>query len=72
MEKERLRLEIEKLLSFDGDAVEINPDYLDYFTLEELEKIYQELQRRQERMVEANREWMRRFVQTEEGSQKDS
>ncbi len=72
MEKERLRLEIQKLLSFDGDAVEINPDYLEYFTLEELEKMLEELQRRQEKMVEENRDWMRRFVRTEEAPQKGS
>ena len=72
MEKERLRLEIQKLLSFDGDAVEINPDYLEYFTLEELEKMLEELRRRQEKMVEENRDWMRRFVRTEEGPKKGS
>ncbi len=72
MEKERLRLEIQKLLSFDGDAVEINPDYLEYFTLEELEKMLEELRRRQEKMVEENRDWMRRFVRTEEGPPKGS
>ena len=52
---------IEELLGFDGNETTINPDYLAYFTVEELEKMLQELERRHERMVEENLEWLQRF-----------
>ena len=63
MEKEKSQLleAIEKLLSFDGNATEINPDYLAYFTIEELQKIRNELENKIDNMVEENREWMMRF-----------
>ena len=63
MEKEKSQLleAIEKLLSFDGNATEINPDYLAYFSLEELQKIRDELEKKIDNMVEENREWMMRF-----------
>ena len=65
MEKERLLKEIEKLLSFDGNDTAINPDYLQYFTLEELQSIKKELQKRYENMVEENLEWLQRFKKEE-------
>ena len=63
MEKEKTELleAIEKLLSFDGNETAINPDYLAYFSLEELQKIRDELERKIDNMVEENREWMMRF-----------
>lgn len=65
MEKEELLKEIEKLLSFDGNKTYINPDYLNYFTVEELLSIKESLQKRYENMVEDNLEWLRKFKRTE-------
>ncbi len=74
MEKEKSQLleAIEKLLSFDGNATEINPDYLAYFSLEELQRIFEELQKRQEKMIEDNRNWIYRFAHTVECPKKGS
>ncbi|NPA29911.1 MAG: hypothetical protein GXO33_07000 [Epsilonproteobacteria bacterium] len=62
MDKETLLQEIEQLLSFDGNAIAIHPDYLHYFTVEQLENIKNELTRKQTDMVEEHREWMKRFA----------
>ncbi len=61
MEKERVLKEIEKLLSFDGNETPINPQYLRYFTIEELESIKTALQKRRQNMVEENFEWLLGF-----------
>jgi hypothetical protein len=61
-DKEALLEEIERLLNFDGGETEINPDYLAYFTLEELHHMVQRLKERQEKMVEEHRDWMMDFV----------
>ncbi|WP_457593369.1 hypothetical protein [Hydrogenimonas sp.] len=61
MEKEELLEAIEKLLSFDGNETSINPDYLEYFTIEELEAIKRKLEEKYETMVEENLEWMQQF-----------
>lgn len=61
MEKEELLKEIERLLSFDGNETTINPDYLEYFSTEELESIRRGLETKYEKMVEDNLEWLRRF-----------
>ena len=61
MEKEKLLKEIEKLLSFDGRETTINPDYLTYFSIEELESIREELEKKHEHMVEENLEWLQQF-----------
>ncbi|BDY12731.1 hypothetical protein [Hydrogenimonas cancrithermarum] len=61
MEKEKLLHEIEKLLSFDGNDTTINPDYLEFFTVEELESIRRELERKYKNMVEENLDWMQQF-----------
>jgi hypothetical protein len=63
MEKEKKELlkEIEKLLSFDGKDTSINPDYLAYFSVDELENIKKGLEKKHERMIEEHREWMRQF-----------
>ena len=53
--------EIEKLLSFDGNETPINPQYLRYFTIEELESIKTALQKRRQNMVEENFEWLLGF-----------
>ncbi len=62
MEKEELLKEIEKLLSFDGKEAPINPEYLRYFTTEELESILKGLQKKQQNMVEENFEWLLGFA----------
>ena len=41
--KEDLISEIKKLISIDGTSVEINPNYLEYFDLEELIDIKEQL-----------------------------
>ena len=41
--KEELMNEIKSLISSDETAVNINPDYLEFFTLEELEEIKENL-----------------------------
>ncbi len=69
MEKNELLQKIEELLSFDGNETTINPAYLNYFTLEELEKILQELEKKHENMVEENFEWM---LQLKSDSEKSS
>jgi hypothetical protein len=56
-EKEALLREIENLLSFDGHTIDIHPDYLAYFTLEELRGIEKRLRESQEKMVEIHKEW---------------
>ncbi len=67
MEKSELLQKIEELLSFDGNEIEINPAYLEYFTHEELENLLKELRSRHENMVEENREWMKGFVSEKDG-----
>ncbi|WP_300364941.1 hypothetical protein [Hydrogenimonas sp.] len=61
MEKDELLKEIEKLLSFDGNPTTINPDYLAYFSIEELESIKKGLEEKYEKMVEENFEWLQQF-----------
>jgi hypothetical protein len=65
-EKKELLKEIEDLLSFDGKETSINPDYLAYFSVEELENIKQGLKKKHERMIEEHREWMRQFRKASE------
>ena len=62
-EKETLLREIEKLLSFDGHDIAIHPDYLAYFTLEELRDIEKRLRETQERMIENHRAWLLNLVE---------
>ncbi|RUM44689.1 MAG: hypothetical protein DSY46_04930 [Hydrogenimonas sp.] len=61
MEKEELLKAIEELLSFDGNDTTINPNYLEYFTIEELQSIKEELERKHANMVEEHLEWMQQF-----------
>lgn len=42
-EKNELIEEIKQLISVDGTSIDINPNYLEYFQLEELEEIKQQL-----------------------------
>ena len=60
-QKRELLEDIEKLLSFDGSDTKINPNYLEYFTIEELTSIKKELERKYTNMVEENLEWMEQF-----------
>ncbi len=45
MDNNKLELveEIKQLISVDGSSIDINPNYLEYFELEELEDIKQQL-----------------------------
>ena len=61
-EKTALLREIERLLSFDGKEVVVNPDYLAYLDLETLKGILDELRRRQEKMVERHKTWAQGFI----------
>ncbi|WP_457597268.1 hypothetical protein [Hydrogenimonas sp.] len=61
MDKEELLRQIEELLAFDGNETTINPDYLAYFTPEELESIKKGLEEKQEKMVEEHIEWLKGF-----------
>ena len=65
MDKEEILKEIEKLLSFDGNETTINPNYLQYFSEEELLSIKTELERKYEKMVEENLEWTKSFKKSE-------
>ena len=59
--KEELLKEIEEILSkYDGE-MEISPYILEYLDINELEKIKQNLLRKQENVVEDNSEWLEQF-----------
>lgn len=46
--KEELIEEIKKLISIDGTKVDINPNYLEYFQVEELLEIKEQLENKKE------------------------
>ena len=59
--KEKLLKEIEELLSkYDGE-MEISPYVLEYLDEHELEKIKQNLLKKQENVIEDNSEWLEQF-----------
>ncbi len=56
MEKEEIIEEIKKLMVFSkDDSVEINPNYLQYFTLEELENIKDNLNKKRRNGSQINK-----------------
>ena len=59
--KTELLQEIEEILSkYDGE-MEISPYVLEYLDESELEKIKQNLLKKQENVIENNREWLEQF-----------
>ena len=59
--KEKLLKEIEEILSkYDGE-MEINPYVLEYLDEEELQKIKQNLLKKQENVIKDNSEWLEQF-----------
>lgn len=57
-EKEYIIEEIKSLISTTGEQVEINPKFLDFFDLEELYDIKENLLRKKEQFRENNKEYL--------------
>jgi len=57
-EKTQLIEEIKTLISINGESVDINPNYLEYFELEELEEIQKELLAKKESIQETTKEYV--------------
>jgi len=57
-EKEYIINEIKSLISSTGEQTEINPKFLDYFDLEELYDIKENLLRKKELVRENNKEFL--------------
>jgi len=57
-EKEYVIDEIKSLISTTGEQTEINPKFLDYFDLEELYDIKENLLRKKEQVRENNKEFL--------------
>lgn len=57
-EKEYIINEIKSLISSTGETVDINPKLLDYFDLEELYDIKDNLLRKKEEFQDKNREYL--------------
>ncbi len=56
--KNELIEEIKLLISSDGTTTEINPNYLEYFTLEELEEMRDDLLFKKENIVASTKEYV--------------
>jgi len=56
--KNELIEEIKMLISSDGSTIEINPNYLEYFTLEELEEMKSDLIFKKENIVASTKEYV--------------
>ena len=56
--KEELIEEIKRLISVDGSSTEINPNYLEYFTQEELEDMKAELIAKKEDIIASTEEYV--------------
>jgi len=56
--KNELIEDIKELISVDGTSIEINPNYLEYFTDEELLDIKEELIFKKENKVESTKEYI--------------
>ena len=60
--KEELLKEIEALLSYKpDDTLEINPNYLEYLELEDLESIKRGLMLKIGKLKEEDKEWLQQF-----------
>ena len=57
-EKQELIDEIKTLISTNGESVDINPNYLEYFQLEELEEIKKELMVKKEIIKDTTKEYV--------------
>ncbi len=58
IEKSELIEEIKKLIAVDGETIDINPNYLEYFELEELQSIKEELISKKEKIKETTKEYV--------------
>jgi len=56
--KQELIDEIKTLISINGESIEINPNYLEYFELEELEEIKKELLAKKESIKDTTKEYI--------------
>ena len=56
--KEKLIEEIKHLISVDGTSTDINPNYLEYFTEEELEEMKEDLLFKKLNVVETTKEYV--------------
>ena len=56
--KNELIEEIKLLISSDDSIIEINPNYLEYFTLEELEEMKSDLIFKKENIVASTKEYV--------------
>jgi len=56
--KNELIEDIKELISVDGTSIEINPNYLEYFTDEELLDIKEELIFKKENKIESTKEYI--------------
>jgi hypothetical protein len=56
--KEQLIEQIKELISIDGSKVDINPAYLEYFQLEELEEIKQRLLKTKESKASISKDYL--------------
>ena len=57
-EKTELIEEIKTLISIDGESIDINPNYLEYFQLEELEEIKRDLLYKKESIKDTTKEYV--------------
>ena len=57
-EKQTLIEEIKTLISINGESVDINPNYLEYFEIEELEEMKKELCAKKETIKETTKAYI--------------
>ena len=57
-EKAELIEEIKALIAIDGESIDINPNYLEYFQLEELEEIKRDLLAKKETIKDTTKEYV--------------
>jgi hypothetical protein len=62
-EKEYVISEIKSLISSTGEVIEINPKFLEYFDLEELYDIKENLLRKKEQFRENNKEFLEQIYE---------
>lgn len=56
--KKDLIEEIKLLITSDGSSVDINPNYLEYFTLEELDEIKTDLLLKKKNVISSTKEYV--------------
>jgi hypothetical protein len=57
-EKKELIEQIKLLIAIDGETVHINPNYLEYFELEELESIKDDLLEKKKQKDQSSKEYL--------------